>query len=62
MSTWHKFTGRYSKRVYEAQLSDGRLLLVWPNAGELHALDGSGRRFTEDDGVLIRPAKGELDF
>jgi hypothetical protein len=57
MSKWHKFTGRYMKRPYDAQLSDGSLLQVWPNAGKLAALDGSGRHFTVADGVLIRPAK-----
>jgi hypothetical protein len=62
MSKWHKFTGRYIKRVYEVRLKNGDIVQCWPNAGKMTALDGSGRQFTEEDNIEIRPQKGnELD-
>lgn len=57
MSSWHRFTGRYEKRMYQVKLPDGYIILAWPNAGKLNAMDGTGREFTEADGVEIRPAK-----
>lgn len=57
MSRWHKFTGRYIKKMYQVKLSNGDIILAWPNAGKLHAMDGSGGQYTEADNVEIKIAK-----
>lgn len=57
MSSWHKFTGRYIKTVYDCRLPDGSIVQVWPNAGKLHALDNSARQFKESDNVEIKPTR-----
>lgn len=57
MSSWHKFTGRYIKTMYQVRLACGDIILCWPNAGMLHAMDGSGRQFTDKDDIEIKVSK-----
>ena len=57
MSSWHRFTGRYIKSMYRVKMPDGSTALVWPNAGKLNLVDGSGRQFTVEDNVEIRIEK-----
>lgn len=56
MSTWHKFTGRYIKKIYQVRMPDGYAILAWPNAGKMFAMDGSGKQYTVEDNIEVRIA------
>lgn len=59
-STWEPFTGDYEKEFLDVLLPSGEVVYAcWPNAGALAAMDGSGDRWTAEDGVKFRVC--ELD-
>lgn len=48
------FEGDYEKQWYEVRLPDGEILLCWPNAGKMIAIDGSGGEWSPSDGIEYR--------
>jgi hypothetical protein len=67
MSTWPKnadpesgcsgtlWDGDYEKQHYLVTTPDGERVVCWPNAGRMHANDGSGRDWWPKDGVGVLP-------
>ena len=51
--------GDYEKVEYEVKLKSGEVVVCWPNAGRMNALDGSGREFYPKDVDGIRELKDE---
>lgn len=55
MGEWKEFDGDYDKKFYDVKTSDGKIIKeCWPNAGNMHSTDGSGRSWTEKDNITIR--------
>lgn len=47
------WNGDYEKQTYLA-LINGKEVPCWPNAGEMCAIDGSGRTWKPEDGIQVR--------
>lgn len=49
------WSGEYNKQYYDVLLPDGEIVAnCWPNAGQMMAMDGSGRKWSPGDNTLVR--------
>lgn len=55
MSDYTLWDGEYDKRFYAVLIKD-KPVFCWPNAGEMNALDGSGKHWKPEDQVMVREA------
>ena len=56
VNEWQPFTGDYEKRFYEARHPNGTKAIqhLWPNAGRLHATNGTDLVITPAMGMVFR--------
>lgn len=58
MSNWRPFIGMYQKKFYDVRLANGEIVKhCWPNAGNMCAIDGSGREWSDIDPIEIRESQ-----
>lgn len=55
MSSWQPFRGEYEKTFYQIRFPDGEVRKhCFPNAGYMHALDGSGLMWSEKSQIEFK--------